>query len=113
MSFLWEERGKVRVYSDPLPLIWDLWAAIFFAFGAIGARPFLVRDFLSSLGNFPIGKNFGFLWRTVSLCLLWATWKERNRVVFEDSLFSTFWTATLASLFYIRILIELIEAVFQ
>ena len=28
------------------------------------------------------------LWRAVPLCLIWAIWKERNRVVFEDEAFS-------------------------
>ena len=28
------------------------------------------------------------LWRVVPLCLIWAIWKERNRVVFEEKGFS-------------------------
>ena len=28
------------------------------------------------------------LWRAVPLCLFWAIWKERNRVVFDDEVFS-------------------------
>ena len=28
------------------------------------------------------------LWRAVPLCLFWAIWKERNRVVFDDEAFS-------------------------
>ena len=70
------------------PLIWDLWAIIFSSFDAIRVRPFLVRDLLSSWGNGLGKKPFRFLWRAVPLCLLWATWKERNIVVFEDTPFS-------------------------
>ena len=68
------------------PLIWE--AIIFTTFDAIGVRPFLVQDLLSSWGNGPGKKPYKFLWRAVPLCLLWATWKERNRVVFEDTPFS-------------------------
>ena len=28
------------------------------------------------------------LWRAVPLCLFWASWKERNRVMFDDEAFS-------------------------
>ena len=69
------------------PLIWDLWATIFTTFDIIGVRPYLVRDLLSSWGNGPGKKPFRFLWRAMPLCLFWATWKERNKVVFEDTLF--------------------------
>ena len=45
--------GKNKHILIHSPLIWDLWAAILSTFGAIGARSFLVRDFMSSWGNFP------------------------------------------------------------
>ena len=88
ISLLWEERGKFRAYYDSLPINSVFWAVIFSTFGAIGVRPYLLRDFLGSWGNFPVRKNIRFLWRAVPLCLFWAIWKERNRVIFEDITFA-------------------------
>ena len=38
--------------------------------------------------HLPLRKKDFKLWRAVPLCLIWAIWKERNRVVFEDEAFS-------------------------
>ena len=70
------------------PLIWDLWTVIFSTFDVVGARPFVVRDFLNTWVNFPVRKNLRISWRAVPLCLFLGYLKERNIVVFEDSPFS-------------------------
>ena len=36
----------------------------------------------------PLRKKDFKLWRVVPLCLIWAIWKERNKVVFKDKAFS-------------------------
>ena len=36
----------------------------------------------------PLKKKDSKLWKALPLCLLWAIWKERNNVIFEDDCFS-------------------------
>ena len=37
---------------------------------------------------FPIKKRVRKIWREAPLCLIWAIWKERNRIVFDNVTFS-------------------------
>ena len=43
----------------------------------------------SRLDSAPYRKKELKLWRAMPLCMMWAIWKERNRVVFEDGIFSS------------------------
>ena len=43
---------------------------------------------MNLLSHIPMRKKDAKLWRAVPLCLFWAIWKERNRVVFDDEAFS-------------------------
>ena len=36
----------------------------------------------------PVRKDERKIWKAASYCLLWAIWKERNRLVFENEEFS-------------------------
>ena len=53
-----------------------------------GFYPFLVKEVLSGWSCFPIRKKAKKLWMATTHSLIWAIWKERNRVVFEDVAFS-------------------------
>ena len=46
------------------------------------------KDMLSGWSCFPIRKRGKKLWLAELLIIIWAIWKERNRVVFEDVAFS-------------------------
>ena len=70
------------------PKVWCIWTAIFSLSGGGWVCPFLVKDLLRGWLHLPMQKKDAKLWRAVPLCLLWAIWKERNRVVFDDEAFS-------------------------
>ena len=71
------------------PSIWGHWTDLLFAFGESWACLFLVKDLLQSWLHFPVRKNAKSIWRAAPLILFWVIWKERNRVIFEDTTFST------------------------
>ena len=70
------------------PKVWCIWTAIFSLSGGGWVCPFLVKDLLRGWLHLPMRKKDAKLWRAVPLCLLWAIWKERKRVVFDDEAFS-------------------------
>ena len=70
------------------PKIWCMWSALFSLSRACWVCPFMVKDLFMDWPSLPLRKKVSKLWRAVPLCLMWAIWKERNRVVFEDVRFS-------------------------
>ena len=70
------------------PKVWCIWTAIFSLSGGGWVCHFLVKDLMLGWLHLPLRKKDAKLWRTVPLCLIWAIWKERNRVMFEDEVFS-------------------------
>ena len=54
----------------------------------LGWNLFPTRDLLLGWNLFQIRKQVRKLWKVAPLCIFWAIWKERNRVVFEDDSFS-------------------------
>ena len=81
-----EEQEHILIHCPP---IWGQWTDVLTAFGASWVPPVLVKDFLQSWLHFPVRKKAKSLWSAAPLILLWAIWKERNRVVFEGGAFST------------------------
>ena len=70
------------------PAVWGIWAALMSITGFQWPCPYLVREVLLEWSYFPIKKRSRKLWLPAPLSLIWAIWKERNRVVFEDVAFS-------------------------
>ena len=70
------------------PKVRCMWTVIFSLSGGGWACPFLVKDLIQGWLHLPMRKKDAKLWRAVPICLLWAIWKERNRVVFDDEAFS-------------------------
>ena len=50
--------------------------------------PYLARDLLIGWKTTPIKKPDRKIWLVAPLYLIWAIWKERNEVVFENAEFS-------------------------
>ena len=65
-----------------------MWAALLSIPGFQWVCSFLIKEVLSGWSCFPIRKKAKNLWMAASLSLIWAVWKERNTVVFEDVVFS-------------------------
>ena len=70
------------------PAVWSQWAALISISGLDWACPLRARDLLLGWNLVPIRNKARKLWKAAPLCLFWAIWKERNRVVFEDDSFS-------------------------
>ena len=48
----------------------------------------MVKDLMLGWLRLPLWKKDFKLWRAVPFCLIWAIWKDRNRVVFKGEGFS-------------------------
>ena len=70
------------------PSVWGLWATLISIPSLWWVCPYLVKDLLSGWSGFPIRERARKLWLAAPLSLIWAIWKERNRVVLEDGIFS-------------------------
>ena len=70
--------------------VWGLWKGIISCPGLDWVYPLSPKDLMLEWTNFPIRKRVRKLWRAAPLCLFWAVWKERNRIVFDGTPWHTF-----------------------
>ena len=63
------------------PSVWSLWEGLIYVPGLRWVWPFTVKD-LFFWTSFPVRKKIKNLWIAAPLCLIWAIWKKRNRIVF-------------------------------
>ena len=68
--------------------IWALWSILVEALGIAWVTPRLVKDFIICWNKLPMRKDKRRISSTALCSLFWAIWKERNKVVFEDDVFS-------------------------
>ena len=68
--------------------VWELWTTLFSLSEGGWVCPYTVKELLMGWVWIPLKKKEVKLWRAAPLCLLWAIWIERNKVVFEDMQFS-------------------------
>ena len=69
------------------PSIWGLWSRFISIPRLDWVYPCLAKDHFSGWNYFPISKRTKRVWRAAPLSLLWAIWKERNIIVFENENF--------------------------
>ena len=87
VSFLWADERSLGASFYPLPKIWALWTTLFSLLEGGWVCPYLVKELIMGWVCLPLKKKEVKLWRAAPLCLLWAIWIERNKVVFEDERF--------------------------
>ena len=81
--FCWREEEEPEHILIHCTSIWGQWTDLLFAFGVSWACPLLVKDLIQSWLHFPVKKKVKAIWRVAPLILLWAIWKERNRIILK------------------------------
>ena len=71
------------------PTIWRFWALLIALLGMEWVFLLRIRDLMMGWSTFPIRKEAKKLWKAALSSLLWAVWKERNRVTFDNLNFSS------------------------
>ena len=71
------------------PTIWRFWALLISLSGMEWVCLLRIRDLMMGWSTFPIRKEAKKLWKAALSSLLWAVWKERNRVTFDNLNFSS------------------------
>ena len=69
--------------------IWGLWAALTSVTRAAWGCPQTVRDLLFCCSTFLVRKHARKIWKAAPLSLIWVIWKEGNKIVFDDAIFSS------------------------
>ena len=60
-----------------------LWEIILALFGVPWVFPKIVKEVLFSWKDPFVGKKRKNIWNSISLCIFWTVWKERNRLAFR------------------------------
>ena len=87
-SFCRKEEEELEHILIHCQAIWGQWTDLLFAFGVDWTCFFLAKDLIQSWIHFLVRKKTKAIWRAAPLLLLWAIWKERNKIIFEDATFS-------------------------
>ena len=79
-----ESTNHILIHCMKTRVLWEL---LFALFGVTWVLLCSVREtLLGWFGSF-VGKKCKKAWKLASLCLFWAVWKERNRMVFDNEEF--------------------------
>ena len=62
--------------------VWELWSGLISCANIAWACPYLARDFLLGWKATPIKKPDRKIWLAAPMHLIWAIWKEGNKVFF-------------------------------
>ena len=65
-------------YQD-IHILWDIILALF---GVLWVFPETVKEVLFSWKGPFVGKKRKKIWNSITLCIFWPVWKERNRLTF-------------------------------
>ena len=82
-----ETLNHLLVHCPKIRMLWELILAIV-GFGWV--FPFSIRQVLFARQGTKVGKKRKKVWRTAPLCLFWTMWCERNRVAFDNEVFSAY-----------------------
>ena len=64
-------------------MVKTIWEIILVIFGVQWVFPESVIEVLLSWRGSFVGKKRKKIWKSIPLCIFWAVWKERNRIVFR------------------------------
>ena len=79
-----ETIDHLLLHCGVIRVLWD----IFSFFGVHWVLPGSVLQTLEGLRGSFVGKKRKDVWRVGSLCIFWTIWKARNKIAFEDAMFS-------------------------
>ena len=70
------------------PKIWGLWGALTSVPRVAWVCPQSVKDLILCWNIFLVRKHARKIWKVAPLSLIWAIWKKKNKIVFDDATFS-------------------------
>lgn len=88
--FCQKDEEKLNHTLIHCPSIWGQWTIVLSIAGVPWVCPLSVRELINSWSCLSARKNAKTLWRAAPSSLLWVIWKERNRIVFEDTSFPAY-----------------------
>ncbi|KAJ9708505.1 hypothetical protein PVL29_000510 [Vitis rotundifolia] len=80
-----ESVNHILIHCTVVKVLWDLVLGLF---GVKWVFPLTVKEVLFSWRGAFVGKKREKLWKSIPLFILWAVWKERNRLAFKGGEFA-------------------------